>query len=177
MTSNETPSVTTQVHRIYIRATAQAVWDAITQPEWSDRYGYGGRVEYDLRPGGIYRAHSSAAMRAAGAPDLAIDGEVVEADPPRRLVQTWRMVMDERMAAEGFTRLTYEIEERPGGMTRLTMIHELSGAPTLALLLSGGMEDQGAGGGWSWVLSSLKSLLETGEGLAFVPGAAPPSAG
>ena len=48
-----------------------------------------------------------------GAPDVVVDGEVIEADPPRRLVQTWRMVMDEAMTAEGFTRLTYEIEESP----------------------------------------------------------------
>jgi uncharacterized protein YndB with AHSA1/START domain len=98
-----------------------------------------------------------------GAPDLAVDGEIIEVDPPRKLVQTFRMVMDEAMASEGFTRLTYEIEEGKDGVSRLTLIHELEGAPTLALLLSGGMEDQGAGGGWSWVLSSLKTLLETGE--------------
>ncbi len=54
-------------------------------------------------------------MRAVGSPDLAIDGEVIEADPPRLLVQTWRMVMDEALAAEGFTRLTYEIEPAEGG--------------------------------------------------------------
>ena len=46
-----------------------------------------------------------------GAPDVVVDGEVIEADPPRKLVQTWRMLMDAGMAAEGFTRLTYEIEE------------------------------------------------------------------
>jgi hypothetical protein len=75
------------------------------------------------------------------------------------------MLMDPEMAAEGPTRLTYEIEPRDGGVTRLTLIHELEAAPRLALLLSGGMEDVGAGGGWSWVLSDLKSLLETGAPL------------
>jgi uncharacterized protein YndB with AHSA1/START domain len=110
-------------------------------------------------------------MKAAGAqmgfpvPDVAVDGEVIEADPPRRLVQTWRMLMDPDIAAEGFTRLTYEIEESKGGVTKLTVIHDLEGAPKLALLVSGGMEDQGAGGGWSWVLSDLKSLLETGTSM------------
>jgi uncharacterized protein YndB with AHSA1/START domain len=104
-------------------------------------------------------------MRAMGAPDVAIDGEIVEADPPHKLVVTWRMVMDETMAAEGFTRLTYEIAEGSGGVTKLTLIHDLEGAPMLQLLLSGGMEDQGAGGGWNWVLSDIKTLLETGEGL------------
>ena len=43
-------SVTTQVYRVFIKSTAQAIWDAITQPEWAEKYGYGGRVEYDLRP-------------------------------------------------------------------------------------------------------------------------------
>jgi hypothetical protein len=79
------------------------------------------------------------------------------------------MVMDEAMAAEGFTRLTYEIEEGKGGVTRLTVIHDLEGAPKLALLLAGGAEDQGAGGGWSWVLSGLQTLLETGASLDTLP--------
>ena len=161
----DTAANTTQVYRVYIRASAQAVWDAITQPEWTERFGYGGRAEYDLRPGGAYRGLSSQAMRDSGAPELAVDGEVLELDPPRRLVQTWRMVMDDRLKAEGFTRLTYEIDDVHGGVTRLTVVHELAGRPLLAVLLSGGMEAEGAGGGWSWVLSSLKTLLETGESM------------
>lgn len=171
MTTTAETSVTTQVYRVYIKAAPQAIWDAITKPEWTARYGYGGTVEYDLRPGGAYRAFPSEEMKKAGAemgfptPDVVIDGEVIEADPPRKLVQTWRMLMDESMAAEGFTRLTYEIQEGKGGVTKLTVIHDLEGAPTLALLLSGGMEDTGAGGGWSWVFSDLKSLLETGTSM------------
>jgi len=170
MTTTSATTVTTQVYRVYIKASPQAIWDAITKPEWTERYGYGGRAEYDLRPGGTYRGLTSEAMRSMGAPDLAVDGEIIEADPPRRLVQTWRMVMDQAMAAEGFTRLTYEIEEGTGGVTKLTVIHDLEGAPTLALLVSGGMEAQGAGGGWNWTLSGLKTLLETDAPLdAFQP--------
>jgi hypothetical protein len=75
------------------------------------------------------------------------------------------MVMDEEMTAQGLTRLTYEIEEGQTVVTKLTLIHELDGAPKLALLMSGGLEHAGAGGGWSWVLSDLKSLLETGAPL------------
>ena len=56
-----------------------------------------------------------------GMPDVVVDGEVVEADPPRKLVQTWRMLLDPEIAAEGFTRLTWEIEEDDGGVTRLTV--------------------------------------------------------
>jgi uncharacterized protein YndB with AHSA1/START domain len=171
MTTTTQTSVTTQVYRVYIKTTPEAVWSAITDPEWTQRYGYGGRVEYDLRAGGAYRAFASEAMKKAGAemgfptPDIVVDGEVIESDPPRKLVQTWRMLMDEAMAAEGFTRLTYEIEEGKGGVTKLTVIHDLEGAPQLAVMVSGGMEDTGAGGGWSWVLSDLKSVLETGTPL------------
>jgi uncharacterized protein YndB with AHSA1/START domain len=163
-TTTET-QVTTQVYRVYIKAPAQAIWDAITKPEWTERYGYGGRGEYDLRPGGAFRALTSEVMRCHGAPDVAVDGEVIESDPPRRLVLTWRMVMDPTMAAEGFTRLTYEIQEGTTGVTRLTVIHDLKGAPKLAAMVAGEMEPMGAGGGWSWVLSDLKTLLETGDRL------------
>jgi uncharacterized protein YndB with AHSA1/START domain len=169
MSTSTRTDLDTQVYRVYIRTTPQAVWDAITQPEWTQRYGYGGRGEYDLRPGGAYRGLTSDAMKRAGVeggftvPEVGVDGEVIEVDPPHRLVQTWRMCMDEELAAEGFTRVTYDIQDRKGGLTRLTVTHELEGAPKLAVLMSGGMEDTGAGGGWSFVLSDLKSLLETGS--------------
>jgi uncharacterized protein YndB with AHSA1/START domain len=168
MTTTTETNVATQVYRVYIKATPEAIWDAITKPEWTQRYGYGGSAEYELRPGGAYRAHASEEFLAHGAPEIVVDGEVVEAEPPRKLVQTWRMLMDPELAAEGFTRLTYEIEPTGDDVTRLTVIHELEGAPKLALLLSGGLEHTGAGGGWNWVLSSLKTLLETGDRL---PGA------
>jgi uncharacterized protein YndB with AHSA1/START domain len=168
MSATIASTVTTQVYRVYIKATPEAIWDAITDPEWTQRYGYGGRAEYepDLRPGATYRGLTSEAMRATGAPDVGVDGEVLEVDPPHRLVQTFRMVMDEDMAAEGFTRLTYEIGEGKDGVSKLTVIHELEGTPKLAVLMSGGMEDVGAGGGWSWVLSDLKTVLETGTPMA-----------
>ena len=166
MTTRTQTQQAVQVYRVYIKATPQAIWDAITKPEWTERYGYGGRGEYDLRPGGAYRGLTSEAMRSMGAPDVAVDGEVVEVDPPRKLVLTWRMVMDAAMEAEGFTRLTYEIAEGKGRVTKLTVIHEVEGAPKLAALLAGEQEDVGAGGGWSWVLSDLKTLLETGHGFA-----------
>ena len=156
---------TTQVYSVYIKAEPQAIWGAITQPEWTERFGYGGRSEYDLRPGGAYRGLASEEMRAHGAPEVAVDGEVIEADPPRKLAQTWRMLMDQSMADEGFTRLTYEISEGARGFSKLTVVHELVGAPRTAALMAGEMEDQGAGGGWSFVLSSLKTVLETGDSL------------
>ena len=158
MTTSTATSVTTQVYRVYIRATPQAVWDAITDPEWSERYGYGGRVGFDrdFRPGSHYEHETSDAMRAMGSPDVAIDGEIVEADPPHKLVVTWRMVMDEQMAAEGFTRLTYEIVEGTGGVTKLTLIHDELPSEEMAA---------GFREGWAPILSSLKTLLETGKPL------------
>ena len=166
MTAATEPTLdTTQVYRVYIRATPEAIWDAITAPEWTARYGYGAGAEYELRPGGRFQARASEEFRATGAPEIVVDGEVIEADPPRRLVQTWRMLMDPEMAAEGFTRLTYEIEPTQYG-TRLTVTHDLESAPKLAAMVAGAHEDEGAGGGWAWVLSDLKSLLETGKPLA-----------
>ena len=158
---------TTQVYRVYIRATPEAVWDAITKPEWTDRYGYGGIPEFDLRPGQPYVVHPGEGMKEfPNIPDDIIDGEILEADPPRRLSMTWRMLMDETMMSEGFTRLTYEIDPIEGAGTKLTVIHELEGAPTLAAMVSGESEAEGAGGGWAWALSELKSVLETGKRLS-----------
>jgi uncharacterized protein YndB with AHSA1/START domain len=171
MTTRTEPGTTTQVYRIYIKATPQAVWDAITRPEWTEKYLYEARVDYDLRPGGAYRAYPSDAMRLHGEemgypiPDVVADGEVIEADPPRKLVQTWRMLMDPGMAAEGFTRLTWEIEETQGGISKLTVVHDTEGAPKILALVRGDMESEGAGGGWAGVLSDLKTLLETGKPL------------
>jgi uncharacterized protein YndB with AHSA1/START domain len=167
-------STTTQVYRIYIRATPEAIWQAITDPEWTNRYGYTGYANYDLRPGGAFRIVANEDFKANAAaggfpcPDVVVDGEVQEADPPHKLVTTWRMLMDPTTAAEGFTRLSYEIKPRDGGFCSLTVVHELDGAPTLAAIVAGQGEDSGGGGGGghAWVLSDLKSLLETGATLA-----------
>jgi uncharacterized protein YndB with AHSA1/START domain len=164
-------SNTIQMHRVYIKATPQAIWAAITKPEWTEQYGYAQLVDYDMRAGGQFRAYPNEGMKQfPGVPSVILDGEVIEADPPRKLVQTWRMLMDPGLAAEGFTRLTYEIVPVKGGVTRLTVTHELGGAPKLAALLSGERESEGAGGGWSEVLSGLKTLLETGQSLPFQSG-------
>ena len=173
MTSS-TQSRVVQVHRVYIRASAQAIWDAITQPEWTRRYGYTGLVEYDLRPGGAYRVRPTEEFRAGAEargnilPEVIIEGEVLEADPPHRLVTTFRMLMDEQTASEPATRITHEIKELPNGVCSLTLTHELENAPLTASLVSGANDDlvENGGGGHAWVLSDLKSLLETGKIMA-----------
>ena len=151
--------VATQVFRVYIKATPEAIWEAITKPEWTQRYGYRGLVEFDgLRPGGKYRFLAPAEMREMGMPEVVVD-------PPRRLVQTWHPLWAEDIAAE-VSRVTYEIEEDDGGITRLTVTHEVEGAPITAAQvgLSDARLHQG-GGGWPMILSDLKSLLETGDPL------------
>jgi uncharacterized protein YndB with AHSA1/START domain len=159
-----TATNTTQVYRVFIRATPEAIWEAITEPEWTERYGYRGRSEYELRPGGTYRSLADEQMQAMGMPEVVVDGEVVEADPPRRLVHSWRFLWDEQIKAEGPTRVTFEIEEGDGGISTLTVTHELENAPSTAAQLAGEIPE--AGGGWSFVLSDLKTLLETGAPLA-----------
>jgi uncharacterized protein YndB with AHSA1/START domain len=172
MTTATPTTETIQMYRVYIKATPETIWDAITQPEWTAKYGYAPLVEYDLRPGGAFRAHANEGMKAFGCPDVISDGEVIEADPPHRLVQTYRMTMTPEMAAEGFTRLTYEIEPVRGGVTKLTVTHDVSRAPMWAAVLRGESESNGAGGGWSEILSGLKTLLETGQQLPFQSGPA-----
>ena len=108
MTTTTETDVATQIYRVYIKASPQAIWDAITKPEWSERYGYGGRVEYDLRPGGTYRAFASEDMKQAraemgGAPTPTSSSMARSSSPIRRgrLVQTWRMLRTWDTKAEG----------------------------------------------------------------------------
>jgi uncharacterized protein YndB with AHSA1/START domain len=157
--------VATQVYRVYIKTSPQAIWDAITKPEWTQRYGYRGIVEFDgFEPGSAIRFIAPAEMQSMGMPEVVVDGEVIEADPPRRLVQTWHPMWSEDIAAET-SRVIYDIEEDDGGVTRLTVTHELEGTPITASQV--GLTDarmHEGGGGWPMILSDLKTLLETGQG-------------
>ena len=154
---------TVYVHRVYIKATRQQVWEAITNPEWNHKYGYQCRSYYELHPGGVYKVEANEEMKAFGAPDIIIEGEVIESEPPSRLVQTWHGMFTEELSKEPTTRLTWELDEQPGNVTRLTLTHDVSEAPTTAAQISGQIEH--AGGGWSLILSDLKTTLETGKSL------------
>lgn len=158
-----TTAVTTQVNQIHIRASAQQIWDAITQPEWTVKYGYACPVSYDLRPGGEYSSMGTAEMSESGVPEVILRGEVLEADPPHRLVQTWHPFFSPEMEAEGARRLTWEITEAGEGVCKLTVTHDVTDAPVLASMVSGEFAE--AGGGWAMVISDLKSLLETGTSM------------
>ena len=118
--------------------------------------------EYELRPGGTFRTLASAEMRQHGGPDVIIDGEVIESDPPRKLVQTWRPLWDPESMAEGAKRLTWEIVPGGDGVCTLTVTHELANAPKTRYMVTG--KDPNAGGGWPFMLEDLKRLLETGQG-------------
>lgn len=137
---------TTQVYSIVIKATPEQVWDAITKPEFTEQYFYGVRVE--LRDGRRVSNYGD---------ELHWDEEVLEEDPPRRLVHQWISAYDPEMASEEPSRVTWEIEPQDGGVTTLTVVHDkLEGAPKTAANVAGG---------WMFILSSLKTLLETGEPL------------
>jgi uncharacterized protein YndB with AHSA1/START domain len=140
MTTIAETTKTVRMYRVYIKATPEAIWDAITKPEWTVKYGYAPLVDYDLRAGGKFRAYPNEGMkRFPNIPDVIIDGEVIEAIPPHKLVQTWRMLMEPGLAAEGFTQLTCEIETARGGVTKLTLTHDVTGDRRA--------EDRGAGHG------------------------------
>jgi uncharacterized protein YndB with AHSA1/START domain len=138
---------TTQVYSVFIRATPDAIWEAITRPEFTERYFHNVRIE--VRDG----------RRFSALGDIEWDEQVLEEDPPRRLVHRWIPAYDEELAAEEPSRVTWEIEPQEDGTTLLTVVHDrLEGAPKTAESVSGT--------GWMYVLSGLKTLLETGEPLA-----------
>lgn len=155
-TDRNAPDV--QVFRVYIEATAQQVWDAITSKEFSTKYGYGGEVFYDLVAGGEYRSDTTAEMKQMGMGDVAVTGQVLEADPPHRLVQTWIAAWHSEE-----TTLTWELVEYFGPLTGLTLTHDCTGAQNTARDIEGTGNAEQGGGGWPWVLAGLKTYLETGR--------------
>ncbi len=157
----------TQVFRIYIRATPEAIWEAITSPEWTERYGYKGRTDYELRPGGSVVGHATKEMIGFGAPAIMVRGEVLESDPPKRLVHTFHAQFNPETIAEPGVRVTFLIEpEGDGGLTRLTVTNDANGSPITMGFLAGtpGQLSDG-GGGYPFIISDLKTLLETGTSL------------
>jgi uncharacterized protein YndB with AHSA1/START domain len=138
----------TQVFVIFIRATPDEIWDAITLPDRTAGYFHGSRITI------------TSERRASLAPDGSVRGDsAVELfDPPRRLVHGWRSLYDTAMAEEPESRVTWEIDPIGSGVCRLTLTHDrLEEAPRTAREVSGA--------GWMGVLSGLKTLLETGRPL------------
>lgn len=138
----------TQVYHVFIRATAEQIWEAITSAERTAKYFYGTAIE--VTPEEV----------TSRGPDGEISSRdaVFEFDPPRRLVHEWRSEYDPELAAEPASRVTWQIEPRGDDLCLVTLTHDrLEGSPKTAVDVSGP--------GWMYVLSSMKTLLETGDGL------------
>ncbi len=135
----------TAVFEIYIKTTAERLWDAITDPEMRAKYSFGVETSSDWTPGSSYNAS------VPGVIDIAA-GENLEVDPPRRLVQSFTALWSDEVKGEGTSRVTWEIEP-VGTSCRLTVTHDQLPEDANAELY----------GGWPMILSGLKTLLETGE--------------
>ena len=137
-----------KVFEIYIKTTPERLWSALTDPEQRAVYNFGVGVRSDWTPGSRYEASSPQA------PGLLWEGENLEVDPPRRLVQSFTALWGDDVRAEGPSRVTYEVEP-VGDSCRLTVIHD-----ELRENANGQLY-----GGWPMILSGLKTFLETGERL------------
>jgi len=133
----------------YIRTTPEKLWKALIDPEFTRRFWNETWQDCEWKPGATWRL-----MIPDGR--VADAGEVVEIEPQRRLVLRWRNEFMPELREEGYSRMTYEIEKK-GESVKLTVIHEMErGGSKLIDAVSGG---------WPMILSSLKSLLETGQAL------------
>ena len=141
-----------KVFEIYIRTTPERLWAAITDGETRAKYQFGMRIKSDWTPGSRFE------MSHPGAPGRLGEGENLEIDPPRRLVQRMTALWGEDVKAEGPTRVTWEIEP-VGDSCHLTVTHDE---------LREGANPQ-LYGGWPMILSGLKTWLETGD-LLTTPG-------
>lgn len=138
------------VYVTYIRTTPEKLWQALIDPEFTRQYWCETHQESEWKPGASWRIMI---------PDGRVgdSGEIVEIDPPKRLVVTWQNQFVPEMREEGYSRLTYELEPI-GESVKLTLIHEMD-RPESKLI-------DAVSTGWPHILASLKSLLETGEALA-----------
>jgi uncharacterized protein YndB with AHSA1/START domain len=141
-----------KVYEIYIKTTPERLWQAITDPALRAKYSFGVAVHSEWTPGSRHYARTTDATVSPGI-EIA-DGENLEVDPPRRLVQTFRALWSDTVKAEGYSRVTWEIEPI-GDSCRLTVTHDQLRAEANPELY----------GGWPMILSGLKTLLETGETL------------
>jgi uncharacterized protein YndB with AHSA1/START domain/DNA-binding transcriptional ArsR family regulator len=135
-----------KVFEIYIRTTPEQLWEAITDSEIRSKYSFGARISSDWTPGSRYEMSHPGGLLG--------EGENLEVDPPRRLVQSMTALWSDDVKAEGSSRVTWEIEQVEDSC-RLTVTHDQ---------LREGANEQ-LYGGWPMILSGLKTLLETGEQL------------
>jgi DNA-binding transcriptional ArsR family regulator/uncharacterized protein YndB with AHSA1/START domain len=137
------------VYEVYIRTTPEELWKAMTDPAFTRQYFYGASVESSWKAGASY------ACRGADG-TLYHDGQVLEADPPRKLVHTFGAKFRDEFKGDRPSRVTWLIEKK-GAVCKLTLVHDDFDAETATF--------KSVGPGWNPVLSGLKTLLETGKPL------------
>lgn len=137
-----------QVYEVFIQTTPEKLWSALTEAAFTQNYFFGTMVKSTWKAGDpiVYTY-----------PDgrTAVDGVVIESAPPRRLVHTWVIRWDEKASHET-SKVTWTIEPR-GSTCKLTVTHELENAPLTGRIVGSD--------GWTFILSSLKTLLETGKSM------------
>jgi uncharacterized protein YndB with AHSA1/START domain len=142
------------VYVTYIRTTPAKLWEALTDPDFNRRYWFGIHCESEWRQGASWQMVASDGT-------VTDAGEILEAEPEKRLVIKWRNEFRPEMKAEGYTRCSFDIAP-DGDTVKLTIIHQIDrdGSKTI----------EAVSGGWPMILSSLKSLLETGAALEITAG-------
>ncbi|MGP3920820.1 SRPBCC domain-containing protein [Nonomuraea sp. 10N515B] len=141
-----------QTYHIFIRATPRQIWDAVTEPEYSAGYLFGALVETTGDIGSPFRYHAPDRSSLWG------DETVLDADPPHRLIVSYRGLYNPDLATEPASRVSWQIEPGDDGACLLTVVHDrLGSSPKTAARV--------AGPSWMRVLSGLKTLLETGKPL------------
>jgi uncharacterized protein YndB with AHSA1/START domain len=133
------------VFEIYIKTTPERLWEAITDPEMRAKFSFGVRTESDWTPGSRYESGIPGVIEIA-------EGENLEVDPPRRLVQSFTALWSDEVRNAGESRVTWEIEP-VGDSCQLTVTHDQLPDDANPELF----------GGWPMILSGVKTLLETGE--------------
>jgi uncharacterized protein YndB with AHSA1/START domain len=135
------------VYTSYIETTAEKLWHALTDGDFTERYWFGHRIASDWKIGSPYGFKNQGKTM--------VEGEVLVSDPPRRLAYSWNNRKEEAKG-EGTSRVTFDLEPR-GKVIKLTVTHDELGEDGKTL--------RDISGGWPMVIASLKSLLETGNPL------------
>jgi len=137
------------VYVTFIRTTMEKLWRALLEPEFTRQFWFDTVQESEWKPGASWRI-----LKPDG--NASDSGEVIEIEPPRKLVLKWRNEMFPEMTAEGYSRMTYELEQA-GESVKLTLTHVMEKAESKYI--------KAVSNGWPIILASLKTLLETGEPL------------
>src|ERR1700679_2045343 len=135
------------VYVTYIKTTPDKLWNAITNPEFTKQYWFGTHCESGWKAGSPWKMISADGK-------VTDAGEIVESDPPKRLVIKWQNEWKPELKAEGYSPCTFEIEP-VGNATKLTVTHGIDKTPSKLI--------EAVSGGWPRILSNLKSILETGQ--------------